>query len=120
MESQITLRDVTVATAHFVHLGQIPGDNFHSGADAVTITLHANSFDQHGIISVATIVAQQLRPTIQVVDDNVNVAIIIDVAEDGAPSYTLLEKRSTELLCHFGKRSITIILVNKIALAIAR
>src|ERR1700730_6575105 len=119
MQPQIALREVAVAATHFVYLAQIAGHDFHARPDAVTITLNADRFDQHRIIGIAPIVAQQLRPTIQIVDNNIDVAIIIQVAEDGAPSYTLLQKRSAELLGHLGKRPVRIILVNEIALAVA-
>src|SRR5712691_3227003 len=117
MQPQIALREVAVAASYLVYLGQIAGHDLHTRTEAVTITLNADRFDQHRIIGIATIVAQQLRPTIQIVDNNIDIAVIIQVAEDGAPSYTLLQKRSAELRGHFGKRPVTVIPVNEIALA---
>ena len=119
MQPQIALREVAVAAAYFVYLGQIAGHDLHTRPDAVTITLNADRFDQHGIVRIATIVAQQLRPAIQIVDDHVDIAIIIYIAEGGSPARVFFRKRSAQLCGHFGKGPVAIVLVNEIALAVA-
>src|SRR5215470_5212258 len=97
MQPRVALRDVTRAAPHFVYLRQIAGDDFDLGADAVAVALDADRPDRHEVIRVAAVVPQQLRRAVQIVDDNVNIAVIIQIAESHTTPRAQLHQRRAGL-----------------------
>src|SRR6266480_2669741 len=119
MESQIALREVAIAAANFVPLNQISGNDFYFCTDTVSIALNANRLDEHGVFGITAIVPQEFRSAVQVVDHNIDIAIIIQIPKCDAAAYTSLQKGAAELKAYFCKGSVTVVLMNEVALAIA-
>src|SRR5262245_5653178 len=118
MQSQITLREVAAAAPHFVDLGQITGDNLDPGSDAVAIAFHTDGLDQHAVISIASVVMQKLWRAIQIADDHVDAAVVVQVAEGYAARDPLFHQRGAELGGNFRKRAVPVVSVKQLPLAI--
>src|SRR5262249_24641222 len=118
VQSQITLREVAAATPHFVDLGQITGNNLDPGSDAVAIAFHTDGFDQHAVVSIASVVMQKLWRAIQIAYDHVDAAVVIQVAEGYAARDPLFHQRGAELGGNFRKRAVPVVSVEELALAI--
>src|SRR5437660_3531025 len=90
VEAQIVLRKIATAAADFVDLGMetfFAGemrDAFDARADAAAIGFCANGFDFDPVVCGAGIAAQKLRKIVDGVDDHVEVAVIVEVAESAA------------------------------------
>src|SRR5262245_30610314 len=120
MQSQVALRDVAVTTAHFVSLHQITSHDFHARADAAAIAFHANRLDENRIIRVSIVVAQQLRRAVEIGDYQIDVAIVVDVAESDATTRMRIRQYLSKLRRHFSKRAVAIVVVQQTRLAITR
>src|SRR5215813_14378067 len=92
VQTQVALRHITPAATRFVNLSQIPGDDFNPRPDAVTIALHSDQPDRNEIVRVTAVVAQQLWRAVQVIDYQVDVAIIIQIREGDSPTRSLLRQ----------------------------
>ena len=61
-----------------------------------------------------------MRRTIEVVDDDIYIAVIVEVAEYGASANALFQKRRSQLSCNLGKSAVVIVMVYQVALPIGR
>src|SRR5215216_1956595 len=100
MKSEVVVRYVTRAAAHFVHRSQILAHHFHARAYAVAIAAAPHGFNEHAVVGVTPVVAQKRRRAIQVVDYYVDVAVVIDVSEGHPPTDTLLHEGVARLCGH--------------------
>src|SRR6266849_10913793 len=91
VHAEIVLRKITAAAAHFVDLRMqalLAGkmrDAFDACADAAAIGFRADGFDFDPIVAGARIAAQKLGKIVDGVDDDIEVAVVVEVAE-GAPA----------------------------------
>ncbi len=70
-------------------------DQRDSGADAVAVVFHADEFHLHPMRAPGRLVQKQARRTIIVGHEDVDVAVIIDVAEcGGAADFGKLQRRA--------------------------
>src|SRR6185437_5486361 len=96
-ECQRELRLRTVARAATHHLGLTPGSRFHrhKRTEAIAARFAAHGLDRNPVILVSTVVAENARGAVIVVDYDVEIAIAIEVAIRGPPSHDrLLEIRT--------------------------
>ena len=70
------------------------------------------------VVLVAAVVAQDRRRTFQVVDHDVDVAIVVDVAECRAARYRRSRQRLARVRGDLCERAITIVVIEQLALAI--
>src|SRR5216683_6064588 len=105
---------------NFVQLLQIAGYDRDSRADAVPIALGTNELNQHRVISVSSFIPEQLRSAVEIINDHIDIAVVIDVAKSSSPTCTFLRKRSTELGAYFGKRAITVVVMHEVSLPVSR
>src|SRR3984893_3814707 len=120
MQTQIVLRNITSATVDILHLPEITRDYCYSSADTIAITFYTDRLNQNRIVSVASVVPQQLRSAVEIIDDYVDIAIVIDVAKGSSTTSSLLGKWCTKLSAYFGKRSVTVVMMHEIALLVGR
>src|SRR5262245_21553450 len=118
MQPQVALRHITPAAPHFVNLSQITGDDFNPRPDAITIALHADEPDNNKIVRITAVVSQQLWRAVQVVDYQVNIAVIIQVREGDSPTRPLLHQWFSELRGDFRKSPIAVVAMQQLALAV--
>src|SRR5262249_60906161 len=113
---QAPLAIIPPAAPHLVNLRQIPGDDFNPRPDAVTIALHADQPDRNEIVRVTAVVSQQLWRAVQVVDYQINIAVIIHVREGDSSSRPLLRQRRSELRGHFPNSPVSVATMQQLAL----
>src|SRR5712671_2164394 len=85
MQTQIVLGKIARATAHFVELHQSSGFHRHSRANRRLVALRANQLEQDAMIWAISTVQQQRRRLANIENDNVHVAVIVDISESCAP-----------------------------------
>src|SRR6266851_5414468 len=105
---------------NFVQLLQIAGYDRDSRADAVPIALGTNELNQHRVISVSSFIPEQLRSAVEIINDHIDIAVVIDVAKSSSPTCTFLRKRSTELGAYLGKRAVTVVVMHEVSLPVSR
>src|SRR5207245_1141665 len=87
VHAQIVLRKIAAAATHFVDLrmqallARKMRDTFDARADAAAIGFRADGFDFDPVVGGAGIATQQLRKIVDGIDDDVEVAVIVEVAE---------------------------------------
>src|SRR5207245_1526559 len=92
VHAQIVLRKIAAAATHFVDLrmqtllARKMRDTFDARADAAAIGFRADGFDFDPVVGGAGIATQQLRKIVDGVDDDVEVAVIVEVAEGASRS----------------------------------
>ena len=62
------------------------GRDSYPRSDGGAVRMSAHAFDHDPVVLVPTIIAQQRWWTIQIVDHDVDVAIVIEVAERATPA----------------------------------
>src|SRR6266404_820045 len=103
----------------FIQLLQIAGDYRDSRAAAVPIALGTDELNQHRVISVSSVVPEQLRRAVEIIDDYIDVAVVIDVAKCGSATCTSLSQRSTELGAYLRKRAVTVVVMDEVSLPVS-
>src|SRR5439155_4675076 len=83
---QIVLGKIAPAAADLVNLTTPAGKNRDPSANTVPIGLGAHGADREPMVLVSSVVAQQGKRIILIVDDDVQIAIVVKVAERYAAS----------------------------------
>src|SRR5581483_1558380 len=92
MNAQIVLGKVTAAAAYFIYLLERLLDSGHAGnalntrADATAIRFGPNRPHFDPVIARSRVAAEELWNVIYAIDDNINIAIIIEIAKGAAAS----------------------------------
>src|SRR5215213_2477365 len=120
VEPEVVVRNVTRAAAHLVHLGQVLAHDSHPRSYAVAVGAGADRFDEHEIVRISSVIAKELGGSVEVVDHQIDVPVIIQVPECGPPAHALFHQRVARLGRHFRERSVAVVLVKELALAVAR
>src|SRR6185369_16885018 len=76
--------------------------------------------DQDRVVCIAAVVAQQLRWPVEVSNQQVYVAIVVDITKRYAAADAILSKHRTKLRGDFGKRRVVIVVVQQSRLPISR
>src|SRR5262249_29305036 len=76
--------------------------------------------DEDRIIRVSAVVAQQLRRTVEVSNDQIHVSIIIDVAKRNPATRVRRGQNVAKLRRNFSERPVAIVVVQQTRLAIVR
>src|SRR5262249_1000598 len=118
VEPEVALRQVAASAAHFVHLSKIAGHNFDPRSDAVTLTFDSNGLDQYRIISVAAVIAKQLWRSIKISYNDVDIAVVVEVAESDATAHPFFHQRCAALRSHFREGSVVAIPVKQLVLPV--
>src|SRR3954463_15631105 len=118
MEPQIVLRKITAAAVDFANLSEVAGNDFDSRTHAIAIAFHSDRLDQNRIACIAAIISQHLRRSVKIIDHDVNIAIVIDIAKGGAPARALLNEWRPQLPADFGKGAIAVVVMHKVALPV--
>ena len=87
MNAQVALRDVAAAAAYFVYLrvgllfvGRM-GDTLDARSDGAAIRLGADALYLDPVVVEFRIAADELRRSVDGVDDEIDVAIVVEIAE---------------------------------------
>src|SRR5882762_868560 len=90
VDAEIVLRKVAAAAADFVNLwmqalldGKM-SDAFDARADAAAIGFCADGFNFDPIVAGARVAAKELRVIVDGVDDDVEIAVVVEIAEGAA------------------------------------
>ena len=87
MHAHIALRKVATAAAHFINLlvrlplAGNPGNAFHPSANTAAVGFRTNGFDLDPVVAGLRIAAYQLRKVVHRIDDHIDIAVIVEVAE---------------------------------------
>ena len=84
VDSEVVLRQVTSTAADFIHLDQISGNGFDAGIQGQTIALRSGKLESDPVVLVPALTAQDHRLAIQILDDNVDMAVVEKIAEGRA------------------------------------
>src|SRR5262245_66347238 len=91
------MRNITRTAANFVDLSQISAHNFDARSYAVAIALIADGLYQHGIIGISAIVAQNRGRSIEVVDHQIDISVIVEVSKSYSTTGVFFYDRLTIL-----------------------
>src|SRR5207249_1605899 len=122
---KIVLRKIAAAAADFVNLGMealFAGkmrDALDARADAAAIRFCADGFDFDPIVAGAGIAAQKLRKIVDGVDEQVEIAVVVEVAESAATSGDGNRDAGTGVVRNVGEASVAEIFVEQLALRVA-
>src|SRR6267378_811085 len=95
-------------------------DAFDARADAAAIGFRADGFDLDPIVAGARIAAQQLGKIVDGVDDNVEVAVIVEIAEGAAARGDGSGDARAGVVGNIAETAVAEILVKQFALRVAR
>src|SRR5260370_27438899 len=86
MEAEIVLRIITGPAQNLIHLRSPPRGHTNSRSDGAAIGARSDALDDQPVVPVAAVIPEQRRRGIDVVDDDIDVAVIVDVAEGTTPA----------------------------------
>ena len=89
VEAEIILRIIARPAHHFVDLAVLPAGHFYASPDGRAVRACAYALDHDPVVLVSAIVAQQRGRPVQVIDDHIHVAVIVEIPEGTAASDVL-------------------------------
>src|SRR6266550_7426972 len=89
MQPEVILRIIARSAHHLINLAMFAGRHFDTSADGRSIRARPHALEHDPIVLVAALVAQQGGWPIQVVDDYVDIAIVVEVPNGAAASQIL-------------------------------
>src|ERR1039458_3563479 len=95
------------------------GGDAHLGAEAETVAFPAPRLDGQPVIAVAAIVAIEQRRAAAIGDDDVEVAVVVEIGDGGAAAHVLDAKRRSALGRNVLEAAAADVLVEKVALLVA-
>jgi hypothetical protein len=84
MEPQIILREIAAAASHLIDLRVVSGCASHPGADATTVGFHSYEPEFDPVIPIYAVRTQKSGIAVHVIDDQVYIPVIIEVAKSYA------------------------------------
>lgn len=84
VDAQIVLGNIAAAAANLVNLTLVAGPNLDSGADPIAIGFDADRLNFDPMVPVSTVVSQQVRWPVHVIDDDIDVAVVVVIGEGHA------------------------------------
>ena len=119
MQPQVVLRIVAAAAADFLPLLAVGGDEAHQRADGVAVRLRAHELQRHPMALAGLIEAEEIGRVVQVVDDDVDVAVVVEVGKGGAAAGLRRRHRRAELLGDVGEAPVAEVAIDDFALLVA-
>ena len=119
MEAQVVLRIVAAAAADFLTLLAVGRDEAHQRTDCAPVGLGADKLQRHPVPLAGLIEAEQIRCVVQIVDDDVDVAVVVEVGKRGPPAGLRRRHRRAELLADVREPSVAQVAVDDLALFVA-
>ena len=84
MKAPVIYRKIAGLRQHFLRLSLLAILDRHAGADGAAIGFHSDQLDLEPVILAGDIVAQQRWRLIQIHDQDIHVAIVIEIAESAS------------------------------------
>src|SRR5262245_36787377 len=119
MDAHVVLRVVAAAAANLVDPRPAVGFNLDPRANAVTVRFRADEFDRNPVVIRRRIRPQQNRKIVDRVDHDVDVAIVVEIAERASATGSRFDKRPADLLGDVFERALTLVLIEDFALRVA-
>src|SRR5262249_37700186 len=118
MQPRVILRKIAAAPALFVNLYEVSRDDFDPSAVSATVALAANQLKREKVVPIAAVVAENRRRAVEVIDDYVHVAIVVEIAERRATTDGRLIHCRADFRSDRGERSVTVVAVKQLALRV--
>ena len=93
VQPDVAVREVAVAAAALGALHEIAGADGDEGADGGAIGPACVEIDDQIVAAVAAVVAQDRRRAVEIVDDDVEVAVVVEIADGRAAADRGLAER---------------------------
>src|SRR5215813_9839191 len=93
VEAKIILRVVTRSAHDFIDLAVVAARYFHASANGGPIRARAHAPDHDPVVLVPAIVSQQRWRTVQIVDNDIHIAVVVEVAEGATTAQILHPQR---------------------------
>ena len=84
MNAEIVLRKIAATAADFGHLFLAARFDFDAGADGTSVTSRAFQPEADPMVRLAGVVPEEAGTAVEVDDENVEVAVIVEVRDGGA------------------------------------
>ena len=118
MEAEVVLRIVTRTAHHLGDLAVAAAGDFHARPDGRAVRARTGALDQDGGIPVPAVVAQQRGRSVEVVHDDVHVAVVVEIAEGAPPAEVLRTNRGAGGGRHVGEAAVAGIAVENLRLPV--
>src|SRR5438094_6326650 len=120
VHTQIVLRQVAAAAADLLPLLDPAGQRPHARADRIAIRLHADELQREPVMRGIALEAEQVRRVVDVRDGDVDLPVVVDIAERRAAPGLRRRRRRAEPLGHVRKSSVAEIAVDDLSLLVRR
>src|SRR5215467_8383095 len=120
MESQVALGKVAAAAAYFVHsAAAIRSRAIHSRPDRRAVRFQADALNLQPAVVQRAVAAQQLGNIVDAIDDHVEIAFVVEVADGQAAAGDSFQNAGTGVERYVAKGAVAQVAVKNLALAIA-
>ena len=118
MEAEVALGVIARSAHDLVDLRSSAARDLHPGTDRGPVRSRADTLDQQPIVPASAFVAQQRRRTVQIVDDDVDVPVVVDIAERAAASEIWRGDGGSRRRGHVGEAAVPQVAVQQFRLAV--
>ena len=116
--AHVVLRQITRAALHQTPLCRRSGPHRDDRADGVRVGRLPMELDDQPMAAPGELVVENLRPAVQIVDDDVEAAVVVDVSGGEAAAHAFLHERLAESGGDLLEGAVAAIAIEQLALAI--
>src|SRR5205823_6119715 len=100
VQTRVLCRLITHAAFTLIIEGQVAGCEPYPRAHSIAVRLRSNQQNLQPVVRIASIVAKELRRLTAVADQNVQVAIVVKIADGRSPAHSRRQKSRPEMIAH--------------------
>ena len=116
MHSQVALPEVARSRLDFPHLTGVSGRQTDPGADGSAIAARAHQAQQHSVVAGCGVVAQQLHRSTVVRHEDVEIAVVVDVADCQRPADRFHREAGTRRAADFLEPAVAVVSEQQLSL----
>src|SRR5436309_1457682 len=119
VQAKVVLRIIAGAAPHLVDLAAIAAGDLDAGSDCRSVRSRSDTLDQDRMMCGGAVVAQQRRRSVKIIDDDIHIAVVVEVAEGAAAPEILGADGRAGPCRHVFKPAVAEIAVDDLRLPIA-
>src|SRR4051812_8064496 len=113
VQPEIVLRVVARSAGHLVQLRAPSSGHLHPGADPGPVRFGPHALDEDRVVPGAPIIPEERRRAVQIVDEHVDIAVVVEVAEGTSPAEILRGNRRTGFRGHIAEPAVSEIAIEQ-------
>ena len=120
VQPQVILRQIAAATAHLILLNQVSRRHLHTSVECQRVSVCPMEFETDPVILRIRICTQDHRAAFKVLNDDLQMSIVEQIAHREPPAHLWYLHRRTAQLTDVAERSVVLVGIDQLGFAIDR